>query len=1550
MFITTTTINIPINLTCGLFHWVFTGLINRLSNHGQYSHKLRIYDQKRHCYTGVHARTQYSYTPLRPYQGCDESPSLPTPPNTEPSIPTPSPSTPTKPPDHQPTSHDPPGSNLKIPPDKIFTVSICGHFVMDCDALSKVDPLTEITSSLKSRSAMPQSTAEATGQSNSRAQSRSATTGTMKSRSAKSQRANTAQPRSANTAKPRNVTKKSRSDNTQKSKSGNTNTNNAIKPSTQTKTPRVKFKDMNMNINLKSHAGHNSNRLYLDSGASVNIIFNRGLLGKLKTLLKPIQIAAAGKPMELQQVSSLHKALQHLPLPTEELYYEPTAIANLLSFAKIADEYYVICNTRIDDAIYVQSKSDGRYLRFQRCTKNNLYYVDIGEGDIDGYCNFNTVAKGKLMFSQLDQNRAKAVRILQEQCGFPSDHDFIHALECNMIPGVDFGRRDVKIANEIYGYNDGAAMGKMKHPRKGQKMDRTSEDVTSPVPPQILKHYRKVHLDMDILFINGVAFFLCTSRDIGFIHCKPVLTRHNKRVQDALTNIVADYRARGFKVVTASGDNAFAPLKDWMKKELKTILTTCDSDSHVPRAENAIKFVKERVRCVQSQLPFKKLPRRLTIEMVRRIVVLINSFHRKTGIHPVVSPRQLMYGRKFKTPLCKIGELVLAYDTLASNDTGHPRAFFALYIEPNDNGTGHRVIKLQTKRLVTTPKCIPKPMTQDVINIVNNLGKEEGSPDGIQFMNIDGRATLEDLYPDEEHEDDSCVSDIDYKTESDDEEEELSVDDSIGDEIQLLEEEFNDEQNASEEDDEEENHNYNDDENDLENLVQNNEIPFEEHQQANNDNENIFDNNNPHMIPDDGGTTTNESDNNEISSETISSCSTRRSNRVDTSQDLSYESNTDEPDEEQMPSILEQSIDDDNQNEDNNSDEDPDLRRPKGRHKKARYKLASGLDGSYWKKKMIGAMVSNDSTGKVDSDIMEEYFQLEASKSTPQYGFKKGLRLFEQEGKEATVKELKDNLIGRGCLEMLDPHEVTNEIRKIALSYLMFLKRKRNGIIKGRGCADGRPQRDYITKNESRSPTVSLYALMASCVLDAIEHRNVITVDIPGAFLQGDWPQHEHPAYIRFEGEMVDMICEIDSSYKSKIIYSNNGKRKLLYGRLVKAVYGTLLAAIIFYQKLAKHLTNHGFKQNQYDECTFNKMVENEQLTVQFHVDDLKASHKDNKVLEQFLKDLRSEFGNETELSETRGLIHDYLGMTIDYSIPGKVAFTMFDFLEDVIVEAPENLKCSKSQYPGNNNLFKVSKTSPLLSIDDAELFHRLVARLLFASKRGRPDIQVCVAFLCTRVKAPTEEDYKKLVYVISYLKNTIHLPLVVGADDSGTMIWNIDASYAVHPDCRSHTGASLTLGHGSLLSLSTKQKINTKSSTEAELVGVDDAMTFIMWMKHFIQDQVKDLKINSKLGGLGNNVVIEQDNTSAIQLENNGWGSSSRRTKHINVRYFFVTDRLKQGDVSKIVYKPTELMQSDYLTKALMGKAFYMHRATLLGLNGVDEHFFYHEYKARKK
>ena len=136
-------------------------------------------------------------------------------------------------------------------------------------------------------------------------------------------------------------------------------------------------------------------------------------------------------------------------------------------------------------------------------------------------------------------------------------------------------------------------------------------------------------------------------------------------------------------------------------------------------------------------------------------------------------------------------------------------------------------------------------------------------------------------------------------------------------------------------------------------------------------------------------------------------------------------------------------------------------------------------------------------------------------------------------------------------------------------------------------------------------------------------------------------------------------------------------------------------------------------------------MVNGEQITVQFHVDDLKVSHKEQSVLEDFLGDLRSEFGKEDELTENTELVHEYLGITIDYSIAGKVVFTMFDYLEDVIVEAANDLKNSRSYYPGNDQLMKVDYDSPSLSPKDTKLFHQHVTRLLSASKRARPDIQV---------------------------------------------------------------------------------------------------------------------------------------------------------------------------------------------------------------------------------
>jgi hypothetical protein len=121
-----------------------------------------------------------------------------------------------------------------------------------------------------------------------------------------------------------------------------------------------------------------------------------------------------------------------------------------------------------------------------------------------------------------------------------------------------------------------------------------------------------------------------------------------------------------------------------------------------------------------------------------------------------------------------------------------------------------------------------------------------------------------------------------------------------------------------------------------------------------------------------------------------------------------------------------------------------------------------------------------------------------------------------------------------------------------------------------------------------------------------------------------------------------------------------------------------------------------------------------------------------------------------------------------------------------------------------------------------------------------------------------------------------------MSAAGSGILKWWVDGSFGVHPNMRGHTGGGLFMGRGFPITTSTKQKLNTRSSTEAELAGVDDLMPAICWTRYFMEAQ--GYKVIES--------IVYQDNQSAILLERNGKASSSKRKKHINIRYFFVTDR----------------------------------------------------------
>jgi len=186
--------------------------------------------------------------------------------------------------------------------------------------------------------------------------------------------------------------------------------------------------------------------------------------------------------------------------------------------------------------------------------------------------------------------------------------------------------------------------------------------------------------------------------------------------------------------------------------------------------------------------------------------------------------------------------------------------------------------------------------------------------------------------------------------------------------------------------------------------------------------------------------------------------------------------------------------------------------------------------------------------------------------------------------------------------------------------------------------------------------------------------------------------------------------------------------------------------------------------------------------------------------------------------------------------------------------------------------------------------------------------------------KQPDKDDWGKLRRVLIYLKGTKRLKQSLSAETLSVLKWWIDASHAVHKDCKSHTGMGMTFGKGMPLTASKKQKLNGKSSTESELIAVDDVLPQVLWTHYFLEAQGYKIKKN----------VVFQDNKSAILLEMNGIGSSSKRTKHIKVHYFFMKDKVDSKEIS-VKYCPTEEMWADVMTKPWQGKGFKEFRAVVM-------------------
>ena len=179
--------------------------------------------------------------------------------------------------------------------------------------------------------------------------------------------------------------------------------------------------------------------------------------------------------------------------------------------------------------------------------------------------------------------------------------------------------------------------------------------------------------------------------------------------------------------------------------------------------------------------------------------------------------------------------------------------------------------------------------------------------------------------------------------------------------------------------------------------------------------------------------------------------------------------------------------------------------------------------------------------------------------------------------------------------------ELSASQRNNALNLITMIKEKRDGKIKGRACADGRKQRGYISKDEVSSPTVQLESLMITLLIDATEKRDVATADIVGAYLLADIDDY---VLVKLTGETVGIMCQVNPSLQ-KFITKEKG-RDVLYLQLAKALYGCMQSALLWYDTFKGCLESLGFTLNPYDPCVTNRIVNGNQCTVVWYVDDTK--------------------------------------------------------------------------------------------------------------------------------------------------------------------------------------------------------------------------------------------------------------------------------------------------------------------------------------------------------
>jgi hypothetical protein len=453
-------------------------------------------------------------------------------------------------------------------------------------------------------------------------------------------------------------------------------------------------------------------------------------------------------------------------------------------------------------------------------------------------------------------------------------------------------------------------------------------------------------------------------------------------------------------------------------------------------------------------------------------------------------------------------------------------------------------------------------------------------------------------------------------------------------------------------------------------------------------------------------------------------------------------------------------------------------------------------------------------------------------------------------------------------------------------------------------------EKEQILFEDKSSPTAKLesftmIAAIAATGMTAARNWNTAVMDIGGAYLNADISSHN--VVMRIDQQLVKYFVDARPDWKG--VVRSNGS---VLVKLSKALYGCIQSAKLWFDLLSSTLVSLGYVKHSLDECVFSKRVDDHICYLVVYVDDLFVCSDTPDLINELKEALVREF---KELSVKEGKVLPYLGMELNFSVPGQLSLSQTGYVNDFIREYGVEGTAST---PATRDFFDQLDGDPLPP-DLSTTFHSRIAKLLYLAKRTRPDILLPVVYLSTKVTSPTTVHWGQLERILKYINGSKELGIKIRVDLPIKLSAYIDASYGVHKDAKSHSGLVISLGSGPIMVKSAKQKVVSKSSTEAELIAASDMCSQVLWNRNFLIHLGEDVPP----------AIVYQDNKSAILLEKNASGSSER-TRHIKIRDFWIKDRIDEGEMV-VEYLATEDMIADLLTKPLQGALFLKLRSLLL-------------------